>query len=143
MMEDILDRLFYGEVSPYDDSVEDIETFRELNHKVAELWSQVESLASPELMELLNLYKVHRADLEMLMQKDRFKVQGRFSPGHTASDRSDRGYEKPGIKYTICPNLRAKPCVQYASNITCYISDVERICVLPKGKTHKKRRKTP
>ena len=74
MMEDILDRLFYGEVSPYDDSVEDIETFRELNHKVAELWSQVETLASPELKELLNLYKVHRADLEMLMQKDRFKV---------------------------------------------------------------------
>ena len=74
MMDDILDRLFYGEVSPYDDSVEEIETFRELNHKVAELWSQVEALASPELKELLNLYKVHRADLEMLIQKDRFKV---------------------------------------------------------------------
>lgn len=74
MMDDILDRLFYGEVSPYDDSVEEIETFRELNHKVAELWSQVETLASPELKELLNLYKVHRADLEMLIQKDRFKV---------------------------------------------------------------------
>lgn len=74
MMDDILDRLFYGEVSPYDDSVEEIETFRELNHKVAELWSQVEALASPELKKLLNLYKVHRADLEMLIQKDRFKV---------------------------------------------------------------------
>lgn len=73
-MDDILDRLFYGEVSPYDDSVEEIETFRELNHKVAELWSQVEALASPELKKLLNLYKVHRADLEMLIQKDRFKV---------------------------------------------------------------------
>lgn len=74
MMDDILDRLFYGEVSPYDDSVEEIETFRKLNHKVAELWSQVETLASPELKELLNLYKVHRADLEMLVQLDRFKV---------------------------------------------------------------------
>lgn len=73
-MDDILDRLFYGEVSPYDDSVEEIETFRELNHKVAELWPQVEALASPELKKLLNLYKVHRADLEMLIQKDRFKV---------------------------------------------------------------------
>ena len=74
MMDDILDRLFYGEVSPYDDSVEDIETFRELNHKLGELWSQVQDKASPELMELLDLYKVHRADLEILMQKDRFKV---------------------------------------------------------------------
>ena len=36
MMDDILDRLFYGEVSPYDDSVEDIETFRELNHKLGQ-----------------------------------------------------------------------------------------------------------
>lgn len=74
MMDDILDRLFYGEVSPYDDSVEDIETFRELNHKLGDLWSQVQDKASPELMELLDLYKVHRADFEMLMQKDRFKV---------------------------------------------------------------------
>lgn len=74
MNDDILDRLFYGEVSPYDDSVEDIETFRELNHKLGELWSQVKAKATPELMEVLDLYKVHRADLEMLMQKDRFKV---------------------------------------------------------------------
>lgn len=74
MMDDILDRLFYGEVSPYDDSVEDIETFRELNHKLGEFWSQVQDKASPELMELLNLYKVHRADLEMLVQLDWFKV---------------------------------------------------------------------
>ena len=73
-MDDILDRLFYGEISPFDDSVEDIETFRELNHKLGELWSQVQGKASPELMELLNLYKVHRADLEMLVQQDRFKV---------------------------------------------------------------------
>lgn len=74
MSDDILERLFYGEVSPYDDSVEDIETFRELNHKLGELWSQVQDKASPELTELLDLYKVHRADLEMLVQLDRFKV---------------------------------------------------------------------
>lgn len=73
-MDDILDRLFYGEVSPYDDSPEDIETFRDLNHKLGKIWSQIESLASPQLMELLNLYKVHRADMDILMQKDRFKV---------------------------------------------------------------------
>lgn len=74
MMEDILDRLFYGEVSPYDDSPQDIETFRELNHKLGELWAKMEAQAAPELLELLNHYKVNRADLDMLMQKDRFKV---------------------------------------------------------------------
>lgn len=74
MSDDILDRLFYGEVSPYDDSVEDIEAFRELNHNLGELWGQIQAKASPELMELLDLYKVHRADLEMLVQLDRFKV---------------------------------------------------------------------
>ena len=73
-MDDILDRLFYGEVSPYDDSPQDIETFRELNHRLGELWAKVEAKATPELMELLNLYKVNRADMELLMQKDRFKV---------------------------------------------------------------------
>ena len=73
-MDDILDRLFYGEVSPYDDSPQNIETFREINHQLSELWSQVEAQASPELLELLNLYKVNRADLDLLMQKDRFKV---------------------------------------------------------------------
>ena len=73
-MDDILDRLFYGEVSPYDDSPQDIDAFRELNHRMGELWSQVEQQASPELQELLNLYKVCRADMDLLMQKDRFKV---------------------------------------------------------------------
>ena len=74
MTEEILDRLFYGEVSPYDDSPQDIDTFRELNHRMGKLWSQVELQASPELLELLNLYKVCRADMDLLMQKDRFKV---------------------------------------------------------------------
>ena len=73
-MDDILDRLFYGEVSPYDDSPQDIETFREINHQLSELWAKVETQATPELLELLNLYKVHRADMDFLMQKDRFKV---------------------------------------------------------------------
>jgi len=74
MTDDILDRLFYGQISPFDDYVEDIETFRELNHKLSDLWSQIQTQASPELIELLNLYKVCRADLEMLVQLDRFKV---------------------------------------------------------------------
>lgn len=78
-MDDILDRLFYGEVSPYDDSPQDIETFRELNHQLSTLWSQVEAQATPELLELLNRYKVHRADMDMLMQKDRFKVGFRLA----------------------------------------------------------------
>lgn len=79
MMDDILDRLFYGEVSPYDDSIEDIETFRDLNSKMAEVWTQIDALASPELKELLNLYKVHRADMDMLVQLDRFKVGFRLA----------------------------------------------------------------
>ena len=73
-MDDVLDRLFYGEVSPYDDSPQDVDAFRELNRQMSELWYQVEAQATPELMELLNLYKVHRADMDLLMQKDRFKV---------------------------------------------------------------------
>ena len=36
--------------------------------------SKVEKQSSPELLELLNLYKVCRADMDLLMQKDRFKV---------------------------------------------------------------------
>ena len=79
MMNDILDRLFYGEVSPYDDSVEDMETFRELSHKQTEVWEQIEAQASPELLDLLSLYKVHRADMDMLMQLDRFKVGFRLA----------------------------------------------------------------
>lgn len=79
MMNDILDRLFYGEVSPYDDSVEDIETFRELNSKIAEVWGKIDAMASPELKELLDLYKVYRADMEMLVQLDRFKVGFRLA----------------------------------------------------------------
>ena len=79
MMNDILDRLFYGEVSPYDDSVEDMETFRELNSKMAEVWSRIDAQASPELKGLLDLYKVHRADMDMLVQLDRFKVGFRLA----------------------------------------------------------------
>lgn len=79
MTDDILDRLFYGEVSPYDDSVEDIETFRDLNSKLAEVCEKIDAMASPELKELLDLYKVHRADLEMLVQLDRFKVGFRLA----------------------------------------------------------------
>lgn len=74
MTDDILDRLFYGQVSPFDDSVEDIETFRELNHELSTIWAEVQKQASPNLMELLDRYKVYRADLEMLTQLDRFKV---------------------------------------------------------------------
>ena len=79
MTDDILDRLFYGEVSPYDDSVEDIETFRDLNSKMAEVWGKIDAMASPELKELLDLYKVHRADMDMLVQLDRFKVGFRLA----------------------------------------------------------------
>jgi len=72
--EDVLERLFYGQVSPFDDPVEDIETFRELNHKLSDIWTEVKKQASPELMEALTRYKVCRADIEMLTQLDRFKV---------------------------------------------------------------------
>lgn len=79
MTDDILNRLFYGECSPFDDSPEDMETFRELRQKQTEVMEQLEALASPELLELLNLYKVHRADMDMLMQLDRFKVGFRLA----------------------------------------------------------------
>ena len=49
MTEDILDRLFYGQVTPFDDSIEDIESYRELNHRMGEVWQQIEAQASPEL----------------------------------------------------------------------------------------------
>ena len=48
-MDDILDRLFYGEVSPYDDSPQDIETLRELNHRLGALWAKVEAQATTSL----------------------------------------------------------------------------------------------
>lgn len=74
MTDDILERLFYGQVSPFDDPVEDIDTFRDLNRKLSTIWAEVEKQASPELITLLDRYKVCRADLEMLTQLDRFKV---------------------------------------------------------------------
>ena len=74
MTDDILERLFYGQVSPFDDPVEDIDTFRDLNRKPSTIWAEVEKQASPELIALLDRYKVCRADLEMLTQLDRFKV---------------------------------------------------------------------
>ena len=132
MMNDILDRLFYGEVSPYDDSVEDMETFRELNSKMAEVWSRIDALASPELKELLDLYKVHRADMDMLVQLDRFKVGFRLA---TQLMVASIGKDKCPNKYTICPVLGVKHCVHYGADITCYFLQVERICDTQK-KTH-------
>ena len=41
---------------------------------MGEIWQQIEVQASPELRDLLDLYKVCRADLDMLAQLDRFKV---------------------------------------------------------------------
>ena len=92
-MDDVLDRLFYGEVSPYDDSPQDVDAFRELNRQMSELWYRVEAQATPELMELLNLYKVQRADMDILMQKDRFKVGFRLGIQLLA--------EATGLKKTI------------------------------------------
>lgn len=74
MTDDILERLFYGQVSPFDDPVEDIDTFRDLNRKLSTIWAEVEKQASPELITLLDRYKACRADLEILTQLDRFKV---------------------------------------------------------------------
>ena len=74
MADDILRLLFYGEVSPFDSQVEDIEEFRELRHRMSELWQRIEAQATPEFLELLNLYKVCRADMDLLMQLDRFKI---------------------------------------------------------------------
>ena len=34
-------------------------------------------------------------------------------------------------------NILRKHCVVYSSELTCYYPLLERICVLPKGKTHK------
>ena len=34
-------------------------------------------------------------------------------------------------------NFFAEDCTIYASELTCYYRPSERICVLPKGKTHK------
>ena len=37
----------------------------------------------------------------------------------------------------LIPRLFAEDCAIYASELTCYYRPSERICVLPKGKTHK------
>lgn len=74
MNDDVLERLFYGEINPFEDSVRDQETFRSLNHELGELWSQVENTASPELLELLERYMASRADMDILFQLDRFKT---------------------------------------------------------------------
>lgn len=70
MTEDILGRLFYGEVSPFDDSVEDIETFRDLNSKMAEVWSKIDEQASPELailmMSIMNTQATTRCGIVIL-----------------------------------------------------------------------------
>lgn len=74
MGKDILDELFYGQIDPWEDEPEDIETFRRLNHEMAEIWNDIERIADSEVLTLLESYVVRRSDMAMLLQLERFKA---------------------------------------------------------------------
>ena len=74
MADNILEELFYGQIDPWEDEPADTETFRRLNHEMAEIWSDIERIADSETLALMESYSVRKADMAMLLQADRFQA---------------------------------------------------------------------
>ena len=74
MAKDILEDLFYGQIDPWEDEPEDIETFRRLNREMAEIWSNIEQSADSDVLTLVESYAARRSDMAMLLQFERFKT---------------------------------------------------------------------
>ena len=74
MANDILNDLYYGQVTPWEQQLEDIDKLNELNHKMAELRDILNQRIDKETQELLNRYLPDRSEMEDLLALDRFKT---------------------------------------------------------------------
>lgn len=74
MAEDILSKLFYGQIDPWEDGPHDKEAGKNLNHEMSQLWESIEKKVDGEAKELLEQYLVRRSDMSMMLQCDSFKT---------------------------------------------------------------------
>ena len=74
MAEDILSRLFYGQIDPWEDGPHDKEAGSKLNHEMSQLLESIEKKIDGETKELLEQYLVRRSDMSMMLQCDSFKT---------------------------------------------------------------------
>ena len=69
----ILESLFYGEISPWENLPENKETFQQLNQSLSQLSDTLESRLDEESKALLDQYLSGRADLEAMYCCENFK----------------------------------------------------------------------
>ena len=74
MTEDILSKLFYGQLDPWENSLRNRKEQTRLNMEMSQLWESIESKVDAETKELLEHYLVLRSDMSMLYQCDHFKT---------------------------------------------------------------------
>ena len=74
MAEDILSRLFYGQIDPWEDGPHDKEAGSKLNHEMSQLLESIEKKIDGATKELLEQYLVRRSDMSMMLQCDSFKT---------------------------------------------------------------------
>ena len=135
MEEDIIDRLYFGRIVPWERQVGKPPEIEKCSDQVCE---DVEYLQK-------RLDEVGKSVLERLLDNQlrggALSAQREFQiwiPTWDAACGSRLGQQRPAVKYT---NYPAKDCAGYPSELACYYRPSERICVLPKGKTHKTKRR--
>lgn len=74
MTEDILSKLFYGQLDPWENSLRDRKEQTRLNMEMSQLWEVIEKKVDGETKELLERYLVLRSDMSMMYQCDQFKT---------------------------------------------------------------------
>ena len=74
MPEDILSKLFYGQIDPWENSLRDRKEQTRLNMEMSQLWETIAGKVDAETKELLEHYLVLRSDLSMLYESDHFKT---------------------------------------------------------------------
>lgn len=74
MADDILSKLFYGQLDPWENSLRDRKEQTRLNMEMSQLWESIERKIDVETKELLEHYLVLRSDMSMLYQCDQFKT---------------------------------------------------------------------
>lgn len=74
MSNDILSKLFYGQLDPWENSLRDRKEQTRLNMEMSQLWETIEKKVDGEAKELLERYLVLRSDMSMMYQCDHFKT---------------------------------------------------------------------
>ena len=74
MSNDILSKLFYGQLDPWENSLRDRKEQTRLNMEMSQLWEVIEKKVDGETKELLERYLVLRSDISMMYQCDQFKT---------------------------------------------------------------------